>query len=185
MPLPPQKPKVPLARWAQMRLFAMDVDGILTDGGLYVSSDRTETKRFFIPDGLGLGLLRDRGLPLAWISGRASGATAIRAAELRIPHLIQGRRDKRAALEELAARLGFPLDQCAYMGDDIIDAAALRVAGIGVTVPEGNATALAAADYVTRRAGGHGAVREVCDLLLAAGGPDSRNSRPRPRTTRR
>jgi len=185
MPIPPQKAKVPLSRWARMRLFAMDVDGILTDGGLYVSSDRTETKRFFIPDGLGLGLLRDRGLPLAWISGRDSEASTIRAAELRIPHLIQGRRDKRAALEELAARLGLALDRCVYMGDDFIDAPALRVAGIGVTVPEGDTVALAAADYVTRRAGGHGAVREVCDLLLAAGGPDPRNPRPKPGTTRR
>jgi 3-deoxy-D-manno-octulosonate 8-phosphate phosphatase (KDO 8-P phosphatase) len=185
MPIPPQKAKVPLSRWARMRLFAMDVDGILTDGGLYVSSDRSETKRFFIPDGLGLSLLRDRGLPLAWISGRASEATTVRASDLRIPHVIQGRHDKRAALEELAARLGLPLDHCVYMGDDIIDAPALRVAGIGVTVPEGDAAALAAADYVTRRAGGHGAVREVCDLLLAAAGPDPRNLRPKPRTTRR
>src|SRR5580698_3917574 len=174
--MPPAR-KISAARWAQVRLFAMDVDGILTDGGVYICSDRTETKRFSVTDGLGLGLLRDRGLPLAWISGRQSGATTIRAAELRIPHVIQGRRDKLAALTELAGQLGLTLGQCAYMGDDIIDAPALRAAGIGICVPGGATLALAAADYVTGRAGGHGAVREVCDLLLAAGGAESGNLR--------
>jgi len=146
----------------------MDVDGILTDGGVYVGSDGTELKRFYIPDGLGLGLLRDRGLPLAWISGRASGATTGRAAELRIPHVIQGRRDKLAALTELVGTLGLTLAQCVYMGDDIIDTPALAAVGIGVCVPHGAPSALAAAAYVTRRPGGGGAVREVCDRLLAA-----------------
>ena len=182
MPSPRQ---IPAARWAQVRLFAMDVDGVLTDGTLFVCSNGTETKRFSITDGLGLTFLRDRGLPLAWISGRQSGATTIRATELKIPHLIQGRRDKLAALTELAGRLGFALGQCAYMGDDIIDAPALRAAGLGISVPGGAPAALAAADYVTRRAGGHGAVREVCDLLLAAGAPAGGNIRPKKRTTRR
>jgi 3-deoxy-D-manno-octulosonate 8-phosphate phosphatase (KDO 8-P phosphatase) len=174
------KPRISPARWARVRLFAMDVDGILTDGGVYVGSDGTELKRFYIPDGLGLGLLRDAGLPLAWISGRASGATTRRAAELKIPHVIQDRRDKLAALTELAGQLGFTLEQCVYMGDDIIDAPALAAAGIGVCVPHGAAAARAAAAHVTRHAGGNGAVREVCDLLLSA----RRNLRPKPGTTR-
>jgi 3-deoxy-D-manno-octulosonate 8-phosphate phosphatase (KDO 8-P phosphatase) len=161
----PTPARIPLARWARIRLFAMDVDGILTDGGVYICSDRTETKRFSVLDGLGLGLLRDRGLPLAWISGRASGATLVRAEELRIPHVIQNRRDKLAALTELAGRLGVALDECVYMGDDIIDAPALAAAGIGVTVPGANAEARRAADCVTVRPGGDGAVREVCDRL--------------------
>jgi len=173
------------ARWAAVRLFAMDVDGVLTDGTLFVSSDRTETKRFSIIDGLGLSLLRDRGLPLAWISGRASGATTVRATELRIPHVIQGRHDKLPALTELARRLGLTLDQCAYMGDDFIDAPALRAAGIGISVPDAAPEALAAADYVTRRRAGHGAVREVCDFLLAVKGPGGGNLRRQPGTTRR
>ena len=181
----PSARKLSAARWAQVRLFAMDVDGILTDGTVFISSDRTETKRFSIIDGLGLGLLRDRGLPLAWISGRESGATTIRATELKIPHVIQGRRDKLAALTELAGQLGLALGQCAYMGDDIIDAPALRAAGIGIRVPGAAPAALAAADYVTRREAGHGAVREVCDLLLAAGGGERGNLRRKARTTRR
>jgi 3-deoxy-D-manno-octulosonate 8-phosphate phosphatase (KDO 8-P phosphatase) len=170
------------ARWARVRLFAMDVDGVLTDGTVAVSSDGTETKRFSVTDGLGLGLLRDAGLPLAWISGRPSGATTVRATELKIPHVIQGRRDKLAALSELARQLGVALDQCVYMGDDIIDTPALRAAGIGVSVPGAAPSALAAADYVTRHRAGHGAVREVCDLLLAAAGGNLRRAA---RTTRR
>ena len=182
--MPPAR-KISAARWAEVRLFAMDVDGVLTDGTVLISSDGTETKRFSITDGLGLSLVRDRGLPLAWISGRQSGATTLRAAELKIPHVIQGRRDKLAALTELALRLGFTLGQCAYMGDDIIDAPALAAAGIGISVPAGDPLAQAAADYVTRHPAGHGAVREVCDLLLAAGAADRGNKHPRPRTTRR
>ncbi len=173
------------ARWARVRLFAMDVDGILTDGTVAISSDGTETKSFSVTDGLGLGLVRDGGLPLAWISGRLSGATTVRATELRIPHVIQGRRDKLAALSELARELGVGLDQCVYMGDDIIDVPALRAAGIGVSVPAAAPSALAAADYVTRHRAGHGAVREVCDLLLAAGGAEGGNLRRGSRTTRR
>jgi 3-deoxy-D-manno-octulosonate 8-phosphate phosphatase (KDO 8-P phosphatase) len=181
----PSARQLSAARWARVRLFAMDVDGVLTDGTVLVSSDGTETKRFSIIDGLGLGLLRDGGLPLAWISGRQSGATTIRAKELRIPHVIQGRRDKLAALSELAGQLGLTLAQCAYMGDDIIDAPALLAAGIGISVPGAAPSARAAADYLTRREAGHGAVREVCDLLLAARAPDKGNLRPPGRTTRR
>lgn len=156
------------AAWGRICLFAMDVDGVLTDGTVFVSSDGTETKRFAIIDGLGLAILRDAGLELAWISGRQSEASSIRAAELRIPHVIQGRHDKLAALSELAAALGIALRDCAYMGDDVIDAPAIAAAGVGISVPTGLPPAIAAADYVTRRLPGHGAVREVCDLILEA-----------------
>ncbi|MBC7368844.1 MAG: HAD-IIIA family hydrolase [Undibacterium sp.] len=162
-----KKPISP-ALWSRIRLFAMDVDGVLTDGTVLISSDGTESKRFSILDGLGLARLRDVGLPLAWISGRASGATTARATELKIPHLIQGRVDKLTALTELAAQLGLPLSACAYMGDDVIDVPALRAAGLGISVPGAMPEALAAADYITKRTAGLGAVREVCDLLLAA-----------------
>ena len=162
------------ARWARIRLFAMDVDGILTDGTVLISSNGTEAKRFSILDGLGLARLRDAGFPLAWISGRASGATTARATELKIPHVIQGRIDKLTALTELAASLGLPLSACAYMGDDVIDVPALRAAGLGISVPGAIAEARAAADYITKRPAGLGAVREVCDHLLATHGNKSR-----------
>jgi 3-deoxy-D-manno-octulosonate 8-phosphate phosphatase (KDO 8-P phosphatase) len=170
-----RRPKIPTpARWSRIKLFAMDVDGILTDGTVLISSDGTEAKRFSILDGLGLARLRDAGFPLAWISGRASGATTARATELKIPHVIQGRIDKLTALTELAAQLGLPLSACAYMGDDVIDVPALRAAGIGISVPGAMPKARAAADYITKREAGAGAVREVCDHLLAARGNKSR-----------
>jgi len=159
---------VPAARWARIRLFAMDVDGILTDGTVFVSSDGVETKQFSILDGLGLKRAREAGVILAWISGRRSGATTHRATELGIPHLIQGRHDKATALQELAGQLGVPLEDVAYMGDDDIDVPALRIAGIGITVPAAQPPVQAAAAYLTQRPAGRGAVREICDLLLGA-----------------
>ena len=154
--------------WSQVRLFAMDVDGILTDGTVRISSDGTEAKGFSVLDGMGLKRLEKAGILTAWISGRQSGATNVRAAELKIPHLIQGRTDKLTALQELAGKLGIPAEHCAYMGDDDIDAPAITWAAIGATVPAAMPAALAAADYVTVRAAGNGAVREVCEHILAS-----------------
>jgi 3-deoxy-D-manno-octulosonate 8-phosphate phosphatase (KDO 8-P phosphatase) len=162
------KPPVTVQRWAAVRLFAMDVDGVLTDGTVQISSDGTEAKGFSILDGMGLRLLERAGVTTAWISGRASGATTARAQELKIPFLVQGRTDKITALQELAAQLGLAADQCAYMGDDTIDAPAIRWAGVGIAPHEAMPDALAAADYVTQRAAGRGAVREICEHLLAA-----------------
>jgi 3-deoxy-D-manno-octulosonate 8-phosphate phosphatase (KDO 8-P phosphatase) len=146
----------------------MDVDGILTDGTVQISSDGTETKSFSILDGMGLVRLNRAGLAVAWISGRPSGATTVRATELKIPHVVQGRTDKLAALQELAAKLGLSAAECVYMGDDDIDAPALAWAGIGVSVPGAMPAAKDAAQLVTRRYAGHGAVREICEHLLAA-----------------
>lgn len=163
--------------WAGIRLLALDVDGILTDGTILVSSDGSETKGFSVLDGMGMTRLLKAGLTVAWISGRASGATTRRAEELRIPQLIQGRSDKREALTELAERLGLAASACCYMGDDDIDAPAIAWAGIGATVRTAMPAALAAADYVARRPAGAGAVREVCELILA---PRSSTPRLRP-----
>jgi len=148
----------------------MDVDGILTDGTIHLSSDGTETKQFSILDGMGLVRLGRHGIPTAWISGRPSGATTARATELKIPHLIQGRTDKLAALQELAHHLALTRDQIVYMGDDDIDAAALHWAGIGVSVPNAMPAALESADYLTTRPAGRGAVREICEHILRAQG---------------
>lgn len=164
------KPPPPKAAWARIRLFALDVDGVLTDGTVRIASDGTESKSFSILDGMGLVRLHKAGLAVAWISGRPSGATTARATELRIPHLIQGRTDKLAALQELAAQLQLPPAACAYMGDDDIDAPAIAWAGLGLSVPGAMPPALKAADYVTRRPAGLGAVREICEHLLRARG---------------
>jgi 3-deoxy-D-manno-octulosonate 8-phosphate phosphatase (KDO 8-P phosphatase) len=146
----------------------MDVDGVLTDGTLQISSDGSESKIFSVLDGMGLKRLEQAGIAVAWISGRASGATSVRAAELKIPHLVQGRTDKLAALQRLAADLGLAATQCVYMGDDDIDAPAIAWAGIGVAPATSMPAALAVAGYVPTRAAGHGAVREICELILAA-----------------
>lgn len=165
--------------WSSVRLFAMDVDGVLTDGTVSICSDGSESKSFSILDGHGLKQLAKAGIAVAWISGRASGATTARATELKIPHVIQGRTDKITALQELAARLGFSAAQCAYMGDDVIDAPAIAWAGVGVAPPTAMETAINAATYVTRRPAGFGAVREVCDRILAAAAVKPGNSAPK------
>ena len=146
----------------------MDVDGILTDGTIQISSDGVETKGFSILDGMGLKRLEKAGVLTAWISGRLSGATTVRATELKIPHLVQGRTDKLTVLAALAETLGLSPADCVYMGDDDIDAPAIEWAGIGVTVPNALPAALKSADLVTTRAAGHGAVREICELILKA-----------------
>lgn len=154
--------------WSSIRLFAMDVDGILTDGRVGVSAAPDQEMKFFsVLDGLGLARLLRSGVSAAWISGRASGATTRRAQELKIPHLIQGRTDKLQALQELAGQLGLTAQQCVYMGDDDIDTPAIRWAGVGVTVPTAMPSPLAAAHYITTRPAGYGAVREICELILA------------------
>lgn len=167
---PKRQPTVRRSSWAAIRLFAMDVDGVLTDGRVQIHSDGTESKSFSILDGLGLARLRREGVALAWISGRASGATTARATELQIPHLIQGRVDKLGALQDLAHRLGLGAAQVCYMGDDDIDVPAIAWAGIGVAPSGAVPAALAAADFVPTRPAGLGAVREVCEQIAAARG---------------
>ncbi len=162
--------------WSKIQLFAMDVDGILTDGSIIISSDGSEAKRFSIIDGLGIVRLIEAGLEVAWISGRGSGATDIRAKELKIPHVIQGRKDKAAALQELLDKLDLTMEQAAYMGDDDIDADAIRLAGIGIAVPEAQEPALQNADYITSKSGGNGAVREVCNRILTTRSQENQSS---------
>jgi len=166
-----KKPKISRQRWAAIRLFAMDVDGVLTDGTVEIHSDGTESKRFSILDGMGLVRLHKAGLATAWISGRASEATTARATELKISYLVQGRTDKLMALQELASTLGLTSAQVCYMGDDDIDAPAIDWAGVGVAPGAAMPAALRVADLVPARPAGLGAVREVCEQILATRGP--------------
>lgn len=168
--MPKKKSKPTPADWRKIKLFAMDVDGILTDGSLHVSSDGSETKIFSILDGAGLCYLGWAGIITAWISGRKSGATTVRANDLKIPYVIQGNDDKLGELQILAEALGLTAAQIVYMGDDNIDAPAMRWAGIGATVSTAMPSCLAAARIVTKHAAGQGAVREICDHILAAHG---------------
>ena len=170
MPKSSSRKSNPRIAWGAIALFAMDVDGVLTDGTVRIHSDGMESKSFSILDGMGLVRLRKAGVALAWISGRASGATTARATELQIPHLIQGRTDKLVALQELAAQLGLPAKAVCYMGDDDIDAPAIAWAGAGVAPKQAMPAALRAAKFIPARPAGHGAVREVCEQILAARG---------------
>lgn len=155
-----------------VRLVALDVDGVLTDGSLrYTAAPHLDGDKVFnVRDGLGLRLLIDQGIEVALITGRRSPAVDRRARELGIAHVIQGRDDKRVALEELLGMRGFGHHQALYCGDDLPDLGAIMAAGIGVTVADAPEVIRARADYVTRAPGGRGAVRELCEHLLVATG---------------
>ncbi|EQD62205.1 Phosphatase KdsC domain protein [mine drainage metagenome] len=161
-------PDTVLTRARQVRLLVLDVDGTLTDGRLWYAEDGRELKVFHVRDGLGLKLLLHHGIAVAIITARVSHALALRARELGIVHLYQGREDKRACLSEIASALSLPLSACAMVGDDLPDIAAMRSAGLAVAVANAHPWTAAAAHWHTRRRGGAGAVREVCDLLLLA-----------------
>jgi len=151
-----------------VRLLAMDVDGVLTDGGIIVNGDGTETKRFHVADGLGIQLVLYAGIPVAWVSGRESAAVAKRAEELGVTHLYQGARNKSAALAELMGRYALTPANVAFIGDDWNDLPAYSIAAVKFA-PSNAATGIKAqADFITEKAGGAGAVREVCDLILKA-----------------
>ena len=156
------------AKAAKIRLIALDVDGIMSDGRLYFSAAGDELKAFNILDGLGLKQLMKAGITVAVITGRRSPLTEKRMTDLGIPHLMQGREDKKVALQELVAGMDIAPEQIAYMGDDLPDLPALKFAGLGISVPNGYWLVRQHADYCTQALGGHGAVRETCDLILWA-----------------
>ncbi|MDA8094776.1 MAG: 3-deoxy-manno-octulosonate-8-phosphatase KdsC [Betaproteobacteria bacterium] len=151
-----------------VRLFIFDVDGVLTDGTLYLGDDGQEYKAFNSLDGHGMKMLKASGVELAIITGRRSQCVAHRAANLGIAHLHQGVEDKLAAYETLIASLGLAPGQTGYMGDDVIDLPVLRRVGFAVCVPAAPELVKAHVHYVTQRPGGRGAAREVCELVMQA-----------------
>lgn len=157
-------------RARQIKLMAFDVDGVLTDGSLWYGEHGEQVKRFNALDGHGLRLLRESGITVALITGREGPIVDRRAAELGIPLVQQGVRDKAQALAELAQDHGCTLAETGYMGDDIIDLAALQRAGFAASVPNAPAYIAQTAHWVSSLQGGAGAARECCDLILAAQG---------------
>ena len=157
-----------LERARRIRLLVLDVDGVLTDGRLYLSANGEELKVFHVRDGSGLVALQRAGVTVAIVSGRDSPAVTRRAAELGIRHVHQGVADKGAELDRLLAELGVAPEELACVGDDTPDAPMLRRAGLAIGVADAHPALLASAHWVTRAKGGRGAVREVCDLLLSA-----------------
>lgn len=155
-------------RLAELRLVAFDVDGVFTDGRFCLSDDGVESKAFNTQDGFGIRRLLDAGFEVAVISGRRSAATAKRMAELGVGHVVLGSGDKVAAFDELIASLGIDATECAYAGDDIPDLALLGKVGYSIAVANAVEEVRDFCDYTTMAPGGHGAVREICDLVLAA-----------------
>jgi 3-deoxy-D-manno-octulosonate 8-phosphate phosphatase (KDO 8-P phosphatase) len=159
-----------LARAAGIRLVAFDVDGTLTDGRLWYGEDGRETKVFHVHDGLGLKRLQANGVQVAFVTARISHPVALRAEELEIAHVYQGQGDKRTCLLQLLEALELAPEQAAFVGDDLPDLPPMRVAGLAVAVANAHPWVAEAAHWQTRLAGGMGAAREVCDLVLHAQG---------------
>ena len=159
-----------LNRAKLIRLIAFDVDGVMTDGGLFLSDSGEEFKRFNTLDGQGIKMLRDSGVEVAIITGRTSACVAMRAKNLGITHVYQGVEDKLDAMLELLKKTNLSQACAAYMGDDVIDLRVMRHVELAISVPEAPQLVRAHAHYVTSRSGGHGAVREACELIMSAQG---------------
>ena len=155
-------------RLKKVRLLAMDVDGVLTDGRIVLVGADAESKEFHILDGLGIQLALNGGLIVAWISGRNSALVERRAMELGVTHLFQTTANKSAALAELIASYNVNQAQIAFIGDDLNDIPAFTLAGVKFAPANAVAEIKALADFVTEKKGGEGAVREVCDVILKA-----------------
>lgn len=167
-------------RLGKIRAVAMDVDGVLTDGGLWWGADGEEWKRFCIADIMGVSLARRAGLQLALISGENSPLVDRYAQKMHIRHVTKSCRDKAAALRDFAAATGLDLAAICFMGDDINDLPAMRIAGLSAAPANAARDVLAHADFIAKNAGGNGAVRELMEALLAAHGLETQEVFTRP-----
>jgi len=159
-----------LARAAAVEVVAFDVDGVLTDGRLFLSDGGVQFKAFHSHDGFGLRMLMSAGIKVAAITGRESGVVTRRMAELGVEQVYQGRTDKAVALDEMLTALALEPAQAAFVGDDLVDLPAMRRVGLAIAVANAQPLVREHAHWCTTRAGGHGAVREVCELVLRATG---------------
>ncbi len=167
MPLEPGKL---LRLQREIRLLILDVDGVLTDGSLFLGDAGEQYKAFHSRDGHGIRMAQQGGLEVAILTGRDSQVVVHRMRDLGVRHLVQGRRDKGEALDELLNRTGFAPGQSAFVGDDVVDLPAMRRVALGIAVADAHPLVLEHADWHTQAPGGRGAVREICEALLAAQG---------------
>jgi len=158
----------PLSNARGIRLLTCDVDGVLTDGRIYLDDDGREQKAFNALDGVGLKLMMQAGITVAWITGSRAPVVLHRARSLGVERVIQGAEDKLTPWEALLRELGLPPAACAHIGDDLPDVPVLVRCGLAVSVPNAPAAVKAHAHFVTQREGGMGAVRELCEMILAA-----------------
>jgi len=157
-------------RAKKIKLTIFDVDGVMTDGSLYLADDGQEFKAFNSLDGHGMKMLKRAGVDLAIITGRTSQLVALRAINLGVTHLYQGAEDKLTAFLELLEKSGLDPVECAYMGDDVVDLPVLRRCGLAITVPDAPDEVKARSHYITRAGAGRGAAREASEMIMRAQG---------------
>ncbi len=160
----------PAARARRVRLLILDIDGVLTDGGIFYDAQGREIKRFDVRDGHGLKLLMRAGFMVGLVTGRAGEVNRVRAEELGIELLRQGAKFKLPVVQELAREVGVGMEEVAYMGDDLIDIPPMRAVGLAMAPADAIKEVRALAHWVATRPGGRGAVREACEFLLKASG---------------
>lgn len=168
-----RRPPAPV-RLRRLRVLIMDVDGVLTDAGMYYGEDGEELKRFDTRDGQGIVMVQEAGLLTALVTRERTAIVERRARKLGIPEVHQGARDKLPVVRDLLARHGLRPEEACYVGDDVGDVDTMRYVGLAVAVADALPPVKRVAHWVTRRGGGQGAVREVCDLILAARGRPAR-----------
>jgi len=159
----------------QIKLVILDVDGVLTDDTIFIGSDGVEFKRFCVADGFGIAIAKRYGIIVAFLSGRPSPATEIRAKELGVTDIFQQPVDKLDYYAKLKQKYNLKDENVAYMGNDLVDVGVLTKCGLAFTVPDSPPTVRNAAEYITRKTGGLGAVREVLDMILEAQGIKEEN----------
>ena len=157
-------------RAAKVRLVAFDVDGVLTDGSLFLGDDGQEYKAFNSKDGHGMKMLQESGIKIAIITGRTSNVVTKRMESLGVEHVYQGRQHKLPALEELLNALHLEPAQVAYVGDDVVDLPILNRVGLAIAVADSHPLVLERVHWTTSLPGGRGAAREVCELIMASQG---------------
>ena len=155
---------------AAIELVVFDVDGVFTDGRILIDNNGKESKSFHVRDGHGIRMLLHYGVEVAVLSGRKSKAVEIRMQELEVKHVLQGHIDKRSAFTELVEQNNLDHRQVAYVGDDIVDVQAMQLAGLSFAVADAHDWVKQQASFVTENLGGHGAVREICELILDSKG---------------
>lgn len=159
-----------LAKAKKIKLLVCDVDGVFSDGRIYLGNDGEELKAFHTKDGFGIKALGNSGVSVAIITGRRSAIVTKRMTALNVKHIIQGQEDKLPALLTLAKELAINIDEIAYIGDDMPDLPCIIQVGLGIAVQDAHPMVISKADYTTYTRGGFGAVREICDLIMQSQG---------------
>lgn len=152
---------------AQIKLVIFDVDGVLTDGSLFIGDDGQEYKSFNSKDGLGMKMLQKSGVPVAIITARQSNVVKVRMESLGVDYLYQGQREKLPAFEKLLEELSLEASEVAYVGDDLLDLPIMTRCGLAIAVADAHEIVIEQAHWVTEKGGGRGAAREVCELIMS------------------